>query len=283
MDWVLDLRHEALTPVVTVLTFLGDPMLLIVLLVLGYWLIDRDGCRRLIILVLMSLMLNAALKGFFQVPRPGIPHLVPATGWAFPSGHAQTAAVFWAGLALERRWRRAWPLAALAVVGVAASRVYLGVHYPVDVVCGVAIGLVTVAVAGWLVRHPPAWRVPDHLAAGAIAAGVIAWLLVPPGGEAGGTALGGILVGFWIAERYQRRWLDFAVPRIGWQRLVVALLGLAVAVGLRSGLAAALAELPAGIADFTCHGLIGAWIGGVGPWVFVRLSRSCPWRWPLRR
>jgi undecaprenyl-diphosphatase len=73
------------------------------------------------------------------------------TGWSFPSGHASQASAFWFALVLALRaapiprceLRLAW--AAAIVTAVALSRVWLGVHYPSDVIAGLLLG------GGWAV------------------------------------------------------------------------------------------------------------------------------------
>jgi undecaprenyl-diphosphatase len=84
-----------------------------------------------------------ALKQAFERPRPSvsIPQADPllrALGWSMPSGHATTA--FAGAVALTYLWRRAWPAFFLLALAIAYSRVYVGVHYPGDVLAGAALG-----------------------------------------------------------------------------------------------------------------------------------------------
>jgi undecaprenyl-diphosphatase len=109
--------------------------------------------RRALIVLGASLggwFLNGALKQLYQRPRPDIvPHLREAMSLSFPSGHAlQSAAVYLTlGVLMmrfaHRRIAKAYciAVAAMATVLVGLSRVYIGVHYPTDVLAGWLIGL----------------------------------------------------------------------------------------------------------------------------------------------
>lgn len=111
-----------------------------------------------------SALLNLGSKRFFQRDRPSLwESIAPESTFSFPSGHAMgsmTLAVTLVLLAWNTRWR--WPVALSAVtfaVLVSLSRVYLGVHYPSDILAGWCAALVWV-VGCFLVmfrrRHP--WR-----------------------------------------------------------------------------------------------------------------------------
>ena len=139
----------------------GYPVLtLIVAAVVGYLLVVRHYPSALLVLAAAvgGLLLSHLLKGAYGRPRPDlVPHLARVATASFPSGHAMLSAVVYLTLgALLARlvdgWRaKLYVLAAaltLAVL-VGASRVYLGVHYPTDVVAGWCAGLAW-AVLCWL-------------------------------------------------------------------------------------------------------------------------------------
>ncbi|MEE8524649.1 MAG: phosphatase PAP2 family protein [Thermoanaerobaculia bacterium] len=277
MDWVLELRAPALTTVFRAFSFLGDPTFFLLFIPFGYWLWRTGLFTRIGLALLISTLLNLTLKELFQVPRPDVPYLAEAGGWAFPSGHAQIAATIWLLLGLEMARRWLWPVAILLIVGVAASRVYLGVHYPGDVVAGIAVGAV-VAIAAWrLGRRPPWWWTKLATVWQALAGAVLVALWTLALRNTIDDTLwqaSGALVGFWIGTICQRRTVDFAVPR-SWRRAAAAcVLGLSVVFGLRVGLKAAFADLALAesIADVARYVVIALWLTWFAPWLFVVLG-----------
>src|SRR5690606_21159620 len=114
-----------------------------------YWAVDRQVGRRLAGLFLTSMWLNGLFKEYMVMPRPdptAVRVLADEPSPGFPSGHAQGAMTLWGYLALQlrRRWL-AW-LAVVIIVLVSLSRLYLGVHFPGDVLGGLAIAAVLIVV-----------------------------------------------------------------------------------------------------------------------------------------
>ena len=159
---VVETLPDAVVALFHLLTHLGDPVTLLLLVTAGYLLADHLGVpstrmAAAFALALGGLALTLALKHGFALPRPPG---AGTDGFGFPSGHAIGATVVYGGLArlVAPDDRRATGVAAALVVLVAASRVLVGVHYLVDVVVGVAVGVGYLAVA---VRLGPGWAAED--------------------------------------------------------------------------------------------------------------------------
>jgi len=135
------------------------------------WLASRRRSRPTLffgLAVIGSALLNVAGKNYFARMRPSLwRSIAPETTYSFPSGHAMGSATLGVALVLlfwRTRWRWAvTPVSVLFVVLVGVSRVYLGVHYPSDILAGWAAALAWVVGMHQLVdRTPP----PRHGRAG---------------------------------------------------------------------------------------------------------------------
>ena len=131
---------------VTVLT-------LVTVLVAGYLVADRKAYQALFVAAAISsgAVVSTALKAFFVRARPEVvPHLVEVTSASFPSGHAMNSAMVYLTLAaLVARSQELvtvrlylLSIAILLTMLVGTTRVYLGVHWPSDVIAGWCIGAI---------------------------------------------------------------------------------------------------------------------------------------------
>lgn len=165
MDWILSLdqkilifiqdflRFEWLTPLMKVITSLGNSG--IFWIVLGLVLLftrkyRSAGFEALLALLIGFIIVNLILKNAFHRIRPyevveGLKCLVAyPSDWSFPSGHTSSSIA--AALAMFRTLpgKFGWPLIVLAIL-ISLSRLYVGVHYPTDVIVGAVVGIF----AGW--------------------------------------------------------------------------------------------------------------------------------------
>jgi undecaprenyl-diphosphatase len=169
-------RNATLTSIAWVVSEAGSFVLLaplsIAFLLLRRWKRPADDIA-LLVIAAGSALLPITVKLFVARPRPTIEHLSQLSSLSFPSEHTTQAAAIYLTIAimlsqgLTRGWREAAiVLGVVIALGVAWSRVYLGVHYPTDVAAGLVLGW------SWalLVFH---WARPkliqDHPAMGRVA------------------------------------------------------------------------------------------------------------------
>lgn len=155
MLWVHEYETPGVTTTMSAVTELGGlaavPIFAVICAGLLWWRGRRRDAALLAAAVIGSALLNTALKAVFQRARPDFwEHLVVEDSFSFPSGHAMASMSFAAALiviAWRTRWR--WPavvagLLYVAVVGL--SRVYLGVHFPSDILAGWCVAIVWVTI-----------------------------------------------------------------------------------------------------------------------------------------
>ena len=162
---VAEWREPHLTACMLAATFLADWRLILVAVLVAY---VACAARRIPLhdldltagLLFATWLVNTALKGWFQRPRPSLPlPLVEEPFYSFPSGHSITVLCLYGFLAYlastrlrESRQRAAvWCGCGIVTLLVGFSRVYLGAHFPCDVLAGYLVGLPVLA--GAIVLH----------------------------------------------------------------------------------------------------------------------------------
>jgi glycerophosphoryl diester phosphodiesterase/membrane-associated phospholipid phosphatase len=290
-----------LTTLLHVVTFVGDEEFYLLVFPVLYWAVSRRVGIRLGVMLLLTAGLNSIGKLVPASPRPAFldPSLerVPEATFGIPSGHSQNAVAIWGLLAVTlRRW---WAFvgAAALIVAIGWSRIHLGAHFLEDVLIGWTVGalllglylLLEAPVRGWLARQRPA----DQVLAGFVGSlalivpGVVLsarlrgrhldWpglldveaaigpsSVVTPAATLAGLAAGLVLL--------QRRGGFESDGPLG-QRVTRVLLGLVGVIVLWQGLGAV---FPGGedplalLLRYVRYGLVGAWVGGIAPLLFVR-------------
>lgn len=147
------------------ITALGGPVVLVLMVgVIATFVALRRAWGALVLVVvapMSGLLLSLLLKSIIDRPRPTVvPHLMPEASTSFPSGHSLMSAVVYATLgALLARFVDTPLLKAYCIVVallltllIGASRVYLGVHWPTDVLAGWCAGLGWAALCWFVAR-----------------------------------------------------------------------------------------------------------------------------------
>ncbi|MDR6552082.1 phosphatase PAP2 family protein [Paenibacillus qinlingensis] len=153
--YIQEQRGDLLTAIAKVFTFMGSGSTEFILFFLVAALLIFKYKHRLETLVLFlgvlgAWGLNTGLKGLIERDRPSSDGwLVEVDGFSFPSGHAMVSLLFYGLLAyllwvnVRQTWKSAWwipTVAGFVILCIGVSRIYLGVHYPSDVLAGYMAG-----------------------------------------------------------------------------------------------------------------------------------------------
>lgn len=292
------IRTPWLDTVMAAITHLGEETVFMVAALFVFWCVSKRHGYYLLAVGFAGTVLNQFLKLLFRIPRPWVldsdftiveSARAQATGYSFPSGHSQNAIGTFGGIA--RFTRRKWVRVAAIVVAVLVplSRMYLGVHTPLDV--GVAA---VIAVALVFALYPLMERSDSrHGVMGAVLAVMLAlavgYLLfvslypVPADVDAANLASGvenawkllgatvGMLVGWWLDVRF----IHFDTRAVWYVQLIKLVGGLALLLGIRAALKAPLAAaLGAGAGGAVRYGVMVLFAAAVWPMVFAPLCRA---------
>ena len=273
------IRLPAFSAFFSVVTYFGDEIAFMLAAFILFWCVDKRTGYYAFLAGLFGTIANQFLKIACRIPRPWV--LDPdftivesaraaATGYSFPSGHTQNAVSTFGAAAVmtKRRWVRRTCIA--LVVLVPFSRMYLGVHTPLDV--GVAFLMAAALLAGALafagvfLGHVTGLRAdfaPGSEDASNLGHAVKnAWTLT-------GAVLA-LLPVYFIEKKYVR----FEVRAVWYAQVLKVVLGLGLVVAVKTLLKAPLhAVLPAGPADAVRYFLLVMLAGCVWPMTFRYFSR----------
>ncbi|MGI8383937.1 phosphatase PAP2 family protein [Robertmurraya sp. P23] len=149
ISYVQGLEAPWLTTIMRFFTFIGDTIPVILLTFVSLFLLYKVLNHRAELVLFLAVMLGAnilflSLKMFFHRARPDLHRLAEASNYSFPSGHATMAFALY-GVLTFLLWRHINTsfkrtihiiLSGIVILSIGISRIYLGVHYPSDILAG---------------------------------------------------------------------------------------------------------------------------------------------------
>jgi membrane-associated phospholipid phosphatase len=253
-------------------TMMGTDAFFIALAAVIFWCVDVSFGYRMVFAYMINGAINTVIKEGLRIPRPiGEPgirslRLDTAGGYSFPSGHAQMSASFWTSVMTQVRKRWVYCAGTMLILLVSLSRLYLGVHRPVDVAAGIALGVVWVLISNQIYdyaeRSGRRWimlLLALPVAAGCLFIHTATYIKVA-----------GVTVGFAAGYLIERRYICFQASAPLWQQLVKLIIGLVVVLLIEVGLKALFP--PALISDFLRYLLLGLWVTAGATWCFSRVK-----------
>lgn len=252
------------------ITICGEQIVLISIISIIYWALDKKFGEYIAYSVLTSVLLNNAIKDIFKMKRPigeeGIRTLreQTATGYSFPSGHTQGASSFYGAMAIYLKKRVMYIIATVMIILIGFSRLYLGVHYPKDVIVGGILGVLTSLICYKLYN-----RVENKMLLYVITFAIFIPALTFAHSadfiKGMGTYLG-FIIGIYIEKKY----VNFSTEGSTGNKIIRVLLGIVILLVLQLGLKVLLPS--ATIFSFIRYSLISLVGIGVYPMVFKKFK-----------
>ena len=251
------IRVPGLNEFFLAVTQLGEETAFLVIAIIIFWCVDKYRGYYLMAVGFVGTLANQFLKLTFRIPRPWVldenftileQAREAATGYSFPSGHTQSAVGTFGGLAAttKNKWVRVISVTIAALVPF--SRMYIGVHTPLDVFVSVGIALALIFAIKPLVLHGEGKYLPHVICfISLLSVAYLAFVELYPfpadidshnlaSGVKNGYTLFGALLGLFTVYIIDKKWLNFSTKAIWWVQIIKVVLGLLVVLAVKSGL-----------------------------------------------
>ena len=257
-------RVPVLNEFMLLITYLGDELAFLVTALILFWCVDKRHGYYTLSVGFIGTIFNQFLKLLCRVPRPWVldenftileQAREGASGYSFPSGHTQSSVGTFGSIAAvtKNRWVRVVAIAITVLVPF--SRMYIGVHTPLDVFVSVLIALGLIFGLRPLVMGNHKKTFPILLVCmSVLAVGYVCFVEFFPfpedidahnmaSGVKNAYTLLGSLLGLLVVYIVDEKWLNFPVKAAGWVQVVKVLLGLCLVLAVKEGLSSPLSAL----------------------------------------
>ena len=248
------------------ITLFGEETIFVLLALVFFWCVDKRRGYYLLFTCFTGTICVQILKMSFRIPRPEVldPNFTivesareAATGYSFPSGHTQCAAGLWGGLARSAKKRAVQIGGVVLTLLVGLSRMYLGVHTPLDVFVSLGIALVVIFGLYYVVYLGFDKPKRIYIACGALLLLALANLLfvsfysfpadVDPAHLASGQKTAwqmlALAIGLCILYPLDQKWIKFETDAVWWAQLLKLGIGAGLVMAVRMLLKAPLNAL----------------------------------------
>lgn len=251
-----DIRVPVLNEFMLVITRLGEETAFLVIALVLFWCVDKYVGYYTLSVGFVGTIANQFLKLIFRIPRPWIldenftileQAREAASGYSFPSGHTQSAVGTFGSIAYTTKCKAIRVVAVVIAALVAFSRMYIGVHTPLDVVVSIFIGVALVLVLRPLVLERNGKHMSLLLTCMLLlAVGFLCFVELFPfsadidphnyqSGIKNAYTLLGALLGMLTVYIVDEKWLDFSTKAVWWAQILKVVIGLVLVLIVKSG------------------------------------------------
>ena len=239
------------------ITQLGEETAFLVTALIIFWCIDKRSGYYVLGVGFIGTLVNQFMKLCFRIPRPWVMDenftileqaREAASGYSFPSGHTQSAVGTFGSIAYitKDKWIRA--VAIVVAILVPLSRMYIGVHTPLDVSVAALIALVLIIVLKPIVFNNNGKFIPLLLCVMSVMAVLfMCYVELYPfpadidqhnlaSGVKNAYTLTGALAGLLAVYIVDRKWLNFSTKACWWVQFLKVVIGLLLVLAVKSGL-----------------------------------------------
>lgn len=280
------------------ITHLGEETIFIIVGLFFFWCMDKKQGYFILSVGFLGTVTNQFLKLWFRIPRPWVQDSsftivesarAEATGYSFPSGHTQSAIGVFGSIAKVKRNVVVRIICILACVLVPLSRMYLGVHTPLDVGVSILTALLLIFVLYPIVNkavdNPKLMRIflsVMTVLAGAFLAFVLLYQFPADmdvdnfeHGVKNAYKILGCILGLWLSYEVDQRYTRFETKAVWWVQLIKLVPGFLIILAIKSGTKPILYALTGGcfIADGIRYFLITVFAGCLWPMTFQFFTR----------
>ena len=256
LHWLENIRMPVLNEIMLGITYLGDEIAFLVIALILFWCVDKRRGYYILSVGFIGTMANQFMKLWFRIPRPWVldstlnpmeQALEGAGGFSFPSGHTQTSVGTFGGIAYTAKNKVVKIVSLIIAVLVPFSRMYVGVHTPLDVGVAAVMAVVLIFLVKPFVTSRNGKLFPVLMAIMTVlAVGYLCFVELYPfpadidperlaSGVRNAYTMMGCLIGLLVVYIVDEKWLHFPVKSVWWAQIIKVVVGLLMVLAIKSG------------------------------------------------